>query len=83
VPAFLAVVAVSPDLPQRPLSLLLGYTLGLMGVLTPYATGSAPIYYASGYISRWEFWKLGAIFGVVYLAVLLGLGLPYLVALTR
>jgi L-tartrate/succinate antiporter len=82
-PAFLAVVAASPDLPQRPLSLLLAYTLGLMGVLTPYATGSAPIYYASGYITRREFWRLGAIFGLVYLAVLLGLGLPYLVALTR
>ncbi len=81
-PAFLAVVAASPDLPQRPLSLLLCYTLGLMGVLTPYATGSAPIYYASGYITRREFWRLGAIFGAVYLAVLLGLGLPYLMALT-
>jgi len=82
-PVFLAVVAASPDLPLRPLSLLLCYTLGLMGVLTPYATGSAPIYYASGYITRREFWRLGAIFGAVYLAVLLALGLPYLVALTR
>jgi L-tartrate/succinate antiporter len=82
-PPFLAVVAASPDLPLRPLSLLLCYTLGLMGVLTPYATGSAPIYYASGYITRREFWRLGAIFGAIYLAVLLGLGLPYLVALTR
>jgi len=33
-----------------------------MGVLTQYATGSAPIYYASGYITRREFWRLGAIF---------------------
>ncbi len=82
-PAFLAVVAASPDLPLRPLSLLLCYTLGLMGVLTPYATGSAPIYYSSGYITRREFWRLGAIFGAVYLAVLLGLGLPYLMVLTR
>lgn len=49
-----------------------------MGVLTPYATGAAPIYYASGYIGRGEFWKLGAIFGAVYLTVLLGLGIPYL-----
>lgn len=82
-PVFLAVVAASPELPRRPLSLLLGYTLGLMGVLTPYATGSAPIYYASGYVTRREFWRLGAIFGAVYLAVLLGLGLPYLLVLTR
>jgi L-tartrate/succinate antiporter len=82
-PVFLAVVAASPDLPVRPLSLLLCYTLGLMGVLTPYATGSAPIYYASGYVTRREFWGLGAMFGVLYLAVLLGLGLPYLTMLAR
>lgn len=68
---------------MRPLSLLLCYTLGLMGVLTPYATGSAPIYYASGYVTRREFWWLGALFGGLYLAVLLGLGLPYLMALGR
>ena len=82
-PVFLAVVAESPELPVRPLSLLLCYTLGLMGVLTPYATGSAPIYYASGYVTRREFWRLGALFGALYLAVLLGLGLPYLGVLGR
>jgi L-tartrate/succinate antiporter len=82
-PVFLAVVAESPELPVRPLSLLLCYTLGLMGVLTPYATGSAPIYYASGYVTRREFWWLGALFGGLYLAVLLGLGLPYLRVLER
>jgi L-tartrate/succinate antiporter len=82
-PVFLAVVAASPELPVRPLSLLLCYTLGLMGVLTPYATGSAPIYYASGYVTRREFWRLGALFGAFYLAVLLGLGLPYLTILAR
>lgn len=81
-PAFLAVVAASPELPVRTVSLLLCYALGLMGVLTPYATGSAPIYYASGYVTRREFWTLGAIFGAVYLATLLGVGLPYLTALT-
>jgi len=82
-PVFLAVVAASPELPVRPLSLLLCYALGLMGVLTPYATGSAPIYYGSGYVTRREFWRLGATFGAIYLAVLLGLGLPWLLTLTR
>jgi L-tartrate/succinate antiporter len=81
-PVFIAVVASSPDLPVRLLSLVLCYTIGLMGVLTPYATGSAPIYYASGYVTRGEFWTLGAIFGALYLAVLLGLGLPYIGMLT-
>jgi L-tartrate/succinate antiporter len=77
-PVFLAVIAASPELPVRALSLLLCYSLGLMGVLTPYATGSAPIYYASGYVTRREFWRLGALFGALYLAALLGLGLPLL-----
>jgi L-tartrate/succinate antiporter len=80
-PVFLAVIAASPVLPVRPLALLLCYTLGLMGVLTPYATGSAPIYYGSGYITRRQFWGLGAVFGAVYVAVLLALGLPYLMRL--
>jgi L-tartrate/succinate antiporter len=78
-PVFLVVVAAQPELPARPLSLLLCYSLGLMGILTPYATGSAPIYYASGYVTRRDFWRLGTIFGAFFLAVLLGLGIPYLV----
>jgi L-tartrate/succinate antiporter len=77
-PVFVAAVVAMPGVPLKPLSLLLCYALGLMGVLTPYATGSAPVYYGSGYISRKEFWSLGAIFGIIYLAVLLGLGIPYL-----
>ena len=32
-----------PDLPVRTFALLLGYSLGIMGVLTPYATGPAPV----------------------------------------
>jgi L-tartrate/succinate antiporter len=80
-PVFVAVVVSSPDLPARRLSLLLCYSLGLMGILTPYATGSAPIYYASGYITRREFWTLGAIFGGLFLAALLILEIPYLQAL--
>jgi di/tricarboxylate transporter len=56
----------------------MAYSLGLMGILTPYATGSAPLYYGSGYISHREFWTLGLVFGVIYLGALLAIGLPYL-----
>lgn len=56
-------------------------TVWLMGILTPYATGSAPLYYTSGYFGRAEFWKLGVLFGGVYLLALLGLGLPFLLLL--
>jgi di/tricarboxylate transporter len=49
----------------------------LQGVLTPYATGPAPIWYSAGYISTKDFWRLGFIFGVFYLGILLLVGLPY------
>jgi L-tartrate/succinate antiporter len=82
-PVILAVAVAVPGMPVRTLSLLLAFSLGLMGILTPYATGPAPIYYGSGYISRRDFWVLGLVFGVIFLAVLLVVGLPYLAVLAR
>lgn len=64
-----------------PFALLCVYSLGLMGVITPYATGPAPVYYGSGYISRTDFWKLGLIFGVIFLVALLVIGIPYLTSI--
>jgi L-tartrate/succinate antiporter len=80
-PVFLATAAAIPGMPMRPLALALCYAVGLMGVLTPYATGPAPIYFGSGYISRKDFWRLGSIFGAIFLASLLAVGVPYLLAL--
>jgi di/tricarboxylate transporter len=54
---FVASVAAAPGVPVKQVSLLLCYGLGLIGVLTPYATGAAPIYFGSGYITRREFWS--------------------------
>jgi L-tartrate/succinate antiporter len=45
-----------------------------MGIISPYATAPGPIYYGSGYVSRKDFWRLGLIFGAIYLAVLLLIG---------
>jgi L-tartrate/succinate antiporter len=79
-PVMIAAGAAVPGLPVRTFALLLGYSLGLFGVLTPYATGPAPVYFASGYIDRKDFWLLGLVFGLIFLAVLLGIGVPYLLA---
>ena len=79
-PVVLATGMAVPGLPVDVFALLLVYSLGLMGVLTPYATGPAPVYYASGYVSRRAFWTLGLVFGAIYLLTLLGIGLPYLLA---
>jgi citrate:succinate antiporter/L-tartrate/succinate antiporter len=64
-----------------PFALLCVYSLGLMGVLTPYATGPAPVYYGSGYISRTDFWRLGLIFAVIFVVGLLVIGIPYLTSI--
>ncbi|MBT9137282.1 MAG: Citrate carrier [Firmicutes bacterium] len=80
-PVFLGVGLAIPNFPLLPYALLLAYSLGLMGVLTPYATGPAPVYYGSGYISRRDFWMYGAIFGAIFLVVLLGMVFPYLMML--
>jgi len=79
-PVVLATAMAVPEMPVRTLGLLLCGTLGLMGILTPYATGPSPIYYGCGYISRKEYWILGAVFGVIFIAVYLLIGFPYLMA---
>ncbi|MEM2037210.1 MAG: anion permease, partial [Candidatus Caldarchaeum sp.] len=65
---------------QQPLfaAYLLAYTHGIMGVISPYATGPAPIFYGSGYIKSSEFWRLGLVFGLLYIAALLVIGIPWL-----
>jgi L-tartrate/succinate antiporter len=80
-PVMLATAMAVPDMPLKSLGLLLFGTLGLMGILTPYATGPSPIYYGCGYISRKEFWTLGAVFGVIFIVVFLGVTYPYLMAM--
>jgi L-tartrate/succinate antiporter len=70
-PVMLAVGMGIPGIDIRTFSLLLALTLGLMGILTPFATGPSPVYAGSGYIPAKDFWRLGAIFGVIYFAVFL------------
>jgi L-tartrate/succinate antiporter len=82
-PVVLTSVVALADLPITVVALSLSYTLGLMGIITPYATGSAPLYYGSGYISHRDFWTLGLRFGVLYLVAVLALELPYLLLLYR
>jgi L-tartrate/succinate antiporter len=81
-PVMLAVGLGVPDMPMKTFALLLALTLGIMGILTPYATGPSPVYYGSGYIPAKDYWRLGAIFGVIFFAVLLLVGLPWLMIIT-
>jgi L-tartrate/succinate antiporter len=76
-PPMLAVGSIIPGLPMRPFALLLCFELGMMGILTPYATGPSPIYYNSGYLPSSDYWRLGMIFGAVFLLALLVIGVPW------
>jgi L-tartrate/succinate antiporter len=77
-PVFLGVAVALPGIPPQRWALLLGYSLGLMGILTFYASGQSVIYYASGYITRRDFWVLGLVIGSLYLAVYLAMIVPWL-----
>jgi L-tartrate/succinate antiporter len=77
-PVFLGIaLTVSGVSPMR-WALLLAYSLGLMGILTPYGGGHQAIYYGSGFIPRRDFWVLGLILGVVYFVVYLVIIVPWL-----
>jgi len=76
-PAFLAAVVAFGSAQVTPaVVLMLLYTIGVMGVLTPYGTGPATVWYHTGYISTRDFWKLGLLFGLLYLGGLLLIGFP-------
>ena len=79
-PVMLAAGALVPGIPVKVFALLLCYSLGIMGVISPYATGPGPVYFGSAYVNRKDFWTLGLIFGLIFLAVLLAVGTPYLLA---
>ncbi len=66
----IAVKLIAPE--QLPtFMILLASAIGLMGIITPYGTGPSPLWYGAGYISQGRWWALGAIFGAVYIAMLL------------
>jgi L-tartrate/succinate antiporter len=77
-PMMLAAGLAIPGLPAAKLAMGLALTTGIMGILTPYATGAALPYYNSGYLPPAVFWRLGAVFGAIFIVALLAVGLPLL-----
>jgi L-tartrate/succinate antiporter len=77
-PVMLAVGAGVPGIDMPQFALLLCLTLGIMGVLTPFATGPSPVYYGSGYLPAKDYWRLGAVFGVLFIAALIVITVPWL-----
>jgi L-tartrate/succinate antiporter len=78
IPVLLAVASTIPGVNMRTLALGLCLQLGIMGILTPYATGPSPVYYGSGYLPAADYWRLGAIFGVIFFVAFLVIGVPWM-----
>jgi len=78
----LAVGITIPGMPLAQFAMVIALTHGIMSVISPYATGPAPLYYGAGYIPTRDFWRLGAIFGAIFLGALLLIGVP-LILMTR
>jgi L-tartrate/succinate antiporter len=77
-PVMLTVGSTIPGMPMEAFALMLALTLGIMGILTPYGTGPSPVYFGSGYLPAGEYWRLGAIFGIIYIIVFLLISVPLL-----
>jgi len=76
-PAMLAIGVSIPGLNMMVFCLLLVTSLGIMGIITPYGTGPSPIYYGSGYLPTADYWRLGSIFGLLFLVLLIVIGYPW------
>ena len=59
------------------MALLLCLQLGIMGIITPYGTGPSPVYYGSGYLPAADYWRMGAIFGLIFFVVFMVLTVPW------
>jgi citrate:succinate antiporter/L-tartrate/succinate antiporter len=75
---FITMAGTIPGMDLKLATLLMVLPMGIMGVLTPYGTGHSPVWFASGYVKTADFWRLGCIFGVFYIAVYLLVGIPWI-----
>ena len=71
--AFLA-VAVSAGAPAGLAAMTFASLTGIMGCLTHYATGPAPIYFGAGYLTQAEWWKIGFVVSILYMICFVGIG---------
>jgi len=76
-PVILFTGAAIPGIPLKPFALLLCMELGIMGIITPFADAASPIYANSGYLPAKDYWRLGTIFGAIYLIVFLSISVPW------
>ena len=67
-------VGLALGLPGVPLTVFLGAIPTLMGCLTHYGNGPAPLYFGSGYVELGAWWRTGFVVGLVHMAIWLVIG---------
>ena len=72
-PGFLA-AALAGGVPPVLAALALAYFSNLNAAMTHYGTGSAPVYFGSGYVRQGDWWKYGFWISVVDLVIWMGVG---------
>ena len=82
-PVILVTGASIPGVPVPEFALLLCMELGIMGIITPFADAASPIYANSGYLPPKDYWRLGSIFGAIFLILFLAIGVPWASLLWR
>jgi DASS family divalent anion:Na+ symporter len=70
-----AAAALAAGVPPLLAALPLAYFSNLNAGLTHYGTGSAPVFFGSGYVDQGTWWKLGFVLSVMNLLFWLGVGL--------
>ncbi|KAL3695141.1 hypothetical protein R1sor_008792 [Riccia sorocarpa] len=73
---FTAFLSVATALGTPPLfgALVLSFLSNIMGGLTHYGIGSAPVFYGAGYVPLAEWWGYGFLISLVNIAIWLGIG---------
>ena len=72
-PVALALI-VAAGFPALPAAIALGALSNVMGCLTQYAIGSAPVMFGAGYVTQAEWWKAGFVMSLIYLGIWLTVG---------
>lgn len=67
-------VGLALGLPGVPLTVFLGAIPTLMGCLTHYGNGPAPLYFGSGYVELGVWWRTGLVVGAVHMVLWLVVG---------
>ena len=70
--------AITAGTPALFAALTLGFLSNLFGGLTHYASGPAGVIYGSGYVKSSEWFRVGAIMGVIMLVVFFAVGIPWM-----